>query len=113
MTAYPDVEALLTSAVADYEATVTQIGGTSGRANAQHQVLIQLDVFADSKKVARDDAYSALENVLACQRTNPEIAGKIVLTQAPQWLPDPDGKPRYVATVTATTRTNRDVTYPR
>ncbi len=110
--AWPDVEALIVQQVAGYDLTVQAVGGTAGQAHAQATHLLQLDIRAASKARARADAYSVLDAVLALQRSHPATVGKVTATQLPTWLPEPDGQPRYVATVTATNRTTRDVTYP-
>ena len=110
--AWPDVEALIVANVTGYDLTVQAVGGVPGQANAQASHLIQLDVRADTKAAAREDAYSVLDSVLTLQRTHPEQAGRVTVQQLPSWLPEADGEPRYVSTVTVANRTLRDVTHP-
>ncbi len=110
---WPDVEALLVAELAEFDATVYQIGTDMPHPFAVQHAMIQIDVRAQSKEAARNQMYAAVNKCLTLPRTHPTQAGKVRVNQGPSWLAEQDGQPRYVTTVTVTSRSTTDVTYPQ
>ncbi len=99
---YVDAESLSVAALTGLDATVQQVGATMPPPNVVEEALIQIDVRAPSKKEARNRAVEARSRLLALPTLS--AAGKVSVVQGPSWLPEPDGEPRYVFTVTITSR---------
>lgn len=107
---YADAEALCVSTLAGLDVTVQQVGATMEYPNVVETATIQIDARAATKKAARDVAYEARSLLLRLPYTEPGTAGRVAVVQGPSWLPEPDGEPRYVTTVTVTCRARNPVT---
>jgi hypothetical protein len=99
---YVDAEAVCVSALTGLGATVQQIGAVTNSHNIVEEAQVQVDVRAGSKKVARDAAYDARARLIDLPLTT--SVGLVSIVQGPLWFPEPDGDPRYVVTVTITSR---------
>lgn len=72
-------------------------------------VSIQVDVHASSKKRTHDRAYQARQSLLRLPFDPASQVGRVEILSGPQWLPEPDGAPRYVLRVEVSVRAFRNV----
>lgn len=105
----PDVESIVYAALKD-------LGGISVFAyDAQapwpfvsESVSIQVDVHASSKKRTHDRVYQARQTLLRLPFDPTSQVGRVEILSGPQWLPEPDGAPRYILRVEVSVRAFRN-----
>lgn len=99
-----DAEAWLHRALQDngLEATVWAYDGQEGWPHRVHRTSLQVDVRADSKQEAWEAADAAMRLLFDNPPAAPAggVISGIDLVTGPLWLPDDDGRPRYVVRVT-------------
>jgi hypothetical protein len=100
----PDVEALVYQLLVD-------LGGIQSWAydastpwpHVTDVVSMQVDVYAASKKVARDRAYMARQRMLALPLEDTNVS-LVEVISGPFWMESPDGAPRYIIRIAVTVR---------
>lgn len=106
----PDVESVV-------YATLKDLGGINVFAYdagadwpyVSETVSVQVDVHASSKKRTHDRAYQARQLLLQLPFVDPASrVGRVEILSGPQWLPEPDGAPRYVLRVGVSVRAFRN-----
>lgn len=103
----PDVEALVYS-------TISDLGGIQSFAyDAQavwpfvtDRVAMQVDVYASTKKAARDRAYEARQRLLDLPFADTSVS-LVEVISGPFWQPPEDGSPRYIIRIAVTVRAFR------
>lgn len=103
----PDVEAIVYQRIQD-------LGGIQSFAYdagsvwpyVTDTVAVQIDVYASSKKAARDRAYEARQRLLTLPFEDTRVSLVDVVT-GPSWLQAEDGTPRYVIRISVTVRGDR------
>jgi|SaaInlStandDraft_1057018.scaffolds.fasta_scaffold453648_2 hypothetical protein len=106
--ALPDVESIVFK-------TLKDLGGISVFAYdagaewpfVAETVSVQVDVHASNKKRARDRAYEARQRLLRLPMDPTTQVGQTRVLSGPQWLPEPDGAPRYTIRVGVSVRAFR------
>ena len=106
----PDVESIVYDTLKDLGGiNVFAFDASAEWPFVSETVSIQVDVHASNKKRTHDRAYQARQTLLRLPFDDPSSrVGRVDILSGPQWLPEPDGAPRYVLRVGVSVRAFRD-----
>lgn len=106
----PDVESIVYQVLKDLGGiSVFAYDAQAGWPFVSESVSVQVDVHASSKKRTHDRAYQARQALLRLPMDDTQPVSRVEILSGPQWLPEPDGAPRYVLRVEVSVRAFRNV----